>query len=182
VAVYALYNLLPAAGPYYVFGTAFPDHLPAAVGLHLVGIGVGARNAIPSMHLGCVLLIFWNCRLISRWVYASSGLYLVLTVLACIGFGEHYAIDLVVGVPYALVLQAVCAPARLRWRPEWKQSVAAGLALTAVWMAAVRFGTPLFRSAAFAWGLTIVTLVVCGVARRRMHPGESGTGAGAAAG
>jgi hypothetical protein len=38
---------------------------------------------------------------------------------------------------------------------------------------AVRFGAPLFRWTAFAWALSIVTLVLCGVARHRMIPAES---------
>ena len=173
-AVYILYNMLPAAGPYYAFGKAFPNHLPEAVGLHLVTLRDGARNAIPSMHLGCVLLIFWNCRRLARWVYISSALYMVLTILACIGFGEHYTIDLVAAVPYALVLQSVCAPTTLRLRPEWKQSIVAGLALTVAWIAAVRFGTALFHSSVVAWALSIVTLVLCGVARHRMLAAESG--------
>jgi hypothetical protein len=174
VAVYALYNILPAAGPFYAFGRNFPFHLPQTVGLHPVTlVREGMRNAIPSMHLACALLIFWNCRRLPRWVYAVSALYAAITTVACLGFGEHYAIDLVAAVPYALVLQAVCAPAALRSLPEWKQSLAAGLALTAVWIVAVRFGAPLFRWTAFAWALSIVTLVLCGVARHRMIPAES---------
>jgi hypothetical protein len=172
-AVYVLYNILPAAGPFYAFGTAFPNHLPQAVGLHLITLREGARNAIPSMHLGCVLLIFWNCARLPRWVYASSALYMVLTILACLGFGEHYTIDLIAAVPYALVLQSVCAPTALRLRPEWKQSTVVGLALTVAWIAAVRFGTPLFHWSAVAWTFSIVTLALCGVARHRMLAAES---------
>ncbi len=172
-AVYILYNILPAAGPFYAFGTAFPNHLPHAVGLHLITLREGARNAIPSMHLGCALLIFWNCVRLPRWVQTSSALYMVLTILACIGFGEHYMIDLVAAVPYALVLQSVCAPGTLRSRPEWKQSIVAGLALTVTWIVAVRFGTPMFHSSAFAWTFSIFTLVWCGVARHRMLAAES---------
>lgn len=175
VAVYALYNILPGAGPYYAFDKAFPDHLPQAVGLHVVKLlQEGPRNAIPSMHLGCALLIFWNCRQVGRWVYFGSALYLVITVLACLGLGEHYVVDLVAAVPYVLLLQAVCAPAELRSRPEWRQSRLAGAILTLAWIAAVRFGAPLFHWHAFAWTLSMVTLAVCGVARHRMLPAEAG--------
>ena len=168
VAVYALYNWLPAAGPAYVFGSAFPNHLPTASDLHLVALREGPRNAIPSMHLTCALLIFWNCRRLSRWLYAGSAAYMVLTILACLGFGEHYVIDLVVAVPYAMTLQAICAPRALRSLREWKQNIAAGLALTILWIAAVRFGTTLFHSSVFAWALSIGTLVLCAWARHRM--------------
>ena len=172
VLVYVLYNILPAAGPYYVFGSAFPNHLPAAPGLHLVTLGEVARNAIPSMHFGCALLILWNCRQLPRWIYAASAVYLVLTALAAIGLGEHYAVDLVAAVPYVLALQSVCVPATLRERPEWKRGLIIGASLTAVWILTARFGTPLFRSSVFTWGASIVTLALCGIARRRMVRAE----------
>jgi hypothetical protein len=174
VAVYLLYNILAAAGPYYVFGAAFPHHLPDAPGLHLVRLGDVARNAIPSMHVGCALLIFWNCRRISGWIYGLAAIYLALTVLATIGLGEHYVVDLVAAVPYALALQAACAPAALRGRAEWKQSLSAGVVLTFFWILACRFGVGLFHSAVFTWGASAATLAVCGVGRVRMAAGEAG--------
>jgi hypothetical protein len=173
VAVYVLYNFLPAAGPVYAFGAAFPNHLPALTGLHLISLGDAARNAIPSMHLACALLIFWNSRRLPKWAYAASALYLALTALATVGLGEHYVIDLVPAVPYALMMQAACAPATLRSRREWKQTLALGAALTAVWMLAARFGTPLFHSIVFTWMASAATLVLCAMARRRMLPAES---------
>src|SRR6185369_12382122 len=132
-AVYLLYNILPAAGPYYVFGKAFPYHLPPPPALQVVLLGDVARNAMPSMHLACALLIFWNCRRLPLWIYLASAVYLILTVLAAIGLGEHYAIDLVAAVPFALLLQSVCAPASLRSRREWKRSQIVGGTLVALW-------------------------------------------------
>jgi hypothetical protein len=172
-AVYALYNILPAAGPYYAFGLAFPSHLPQATGLHTIPLGDVARNAFPSMHVTCALLIFWNCRRLPRWVRAGSAIYLALTALAALGLGEHYLIDLVAAVPYVLVLQAVCAPATLRSRPEWKQSLAVGAAFLVAWIAAARFGTPFFGSVVCSWTASIVTLVSCAAARYRMLPAEA---------
>jgi len=173
VAVYALYNFLPAAGPYYLFGKAFPNHLPAITDLHLVPLGEVARNAFPSMHLACALLIFWNARRLPKWAYAVSALYLALTAIATIGLGEHYVVDLVPAVSYALMMQAACAPATLRSRPEWKQALATGAAATVAWILAARFGTALFHSIVFTWTATVATLALCGVARHRMHPAES---------
>jgi hypothetical protein len=172
-AVYVLYNILPAAGPYYAFGPAFPNHLPHSAGLHTIPLGEVARNAIPSMHLACALLIFWNCRRLPRWVYGGAAIYLALTVLSALGLGEHYVIDLVAAVPYVLLLQAVCAPGMLRSRPEWKQSMAVGAAFSIAWIAAARFGTPLFHSVVFTWAASIFTLVLCAAARYRMLGAES---------
>jgi hypothetical protein len=159
-AAYALYNILPATGPRYIFGAAFPASLPAAaqVGLHLVRVGDVARNAVPSMHLACALLILWTCRPLGRWVRAGAALFLALTVLATIGFGEHYVVDLVAAVPYALALAALCAPAG--W-PRNRAAIAIGAGLTAAWILALRFATPLFHSTVFTWLAALGTVAVC---------------------
>lgn len=168
-AAYALYNFLPATGPHYIFGTAFPQHLPAAseAGLHLVKVGDAARNAVPSMHLGCALLIVWACRLLAGWIRAATILFLTLTVLATIGFGEHYVVDLVAAIPYALALKAICAPPELGVQ---YRTAAIGVGLTLAWLVTLRFGTPLFGTHVFTWGATIATLVICLIAERWSPP------------
>jgi hypothetical protein len=164
-AAYLLYNFLPATGPHYVFGTAFPDSMPAAVRLVLTPVGEAARNAVPSMHIACALLIFWCCEALPRWVRASAALYLVFTVLATLGFGEHYVVDLVAALPYAMALAAISMQ---RWR-----AASAGVALTVAWMAALRFGTPLFASPAFTWAATIGTLGTVVAWRWNAHRGRA---------
>jgi len=159
-AAYALYNFLPATGPHYIFGAAFPLHLPAAAqaGLHLVKVGEAARNAVPSMHLACALMIFWACRPLRGWVRAAAGIFLALTVLATIGFGEHYVVDLVAAVPYALTIQSLCAA---RGFEASRLAVWTGIGLTVAWMVLLRFGTPLFGSPLFTWTATLATVVIC---------------------
>jgi hypothetical protein len=71
-------------------------------------------------------------------------------VLATLGFGEHYVVDLVAALPYAMALWAIC-------RREWA-TAALAVALTLAWMAALRFGTPLFESGAFTWAATVGTI------------------------
>jgi hypothetical protein len=163
-AAYVLYNFLPATGPHYIFGGAFPDHLPAAAraGLHLVTVGDAARNAVPSMHLACALMILWACRPLSWWVRAAAAMFLAFTVLATIGFGEHYVVDLVAAVPYALALQAICAPRNLGVR---RGAALLGLALTVGWMGVLRFGTGWFGSYLFTWLATLSTVSACAVAQ-----------------
>jgi hypothetical protein len=163
-AAYVLYNLLPATGPHYVFGQAFPNQLPAAAGIasHLVAVGEAARNAIPSMHLACALLIFWACRQLPGWVKAAAAAYLVLTILATLGFGEHYVVDLVVGVPYALALEAIWLR---RSSPKRRAAIVLGVTLTFAWVLCLRFATPVFRSVLFTWSATLITLGACSWAR-----------------
>ena len=168
-AAYLLYNVLPAAGPVYIFGAQFPDHLPAFVQLAVQApLREGApRNAIPSMHLACTLLIFWNSRRLSPWAYLASAVYLGLTILATLGFGEHYVVDLVAGVPYALLLGAACASKTAI--VERKHAIAVGLALTAAWILLLRFAPLAFQSPALAWPATAATLAICCVAQLRFE-------------
>ena len=149
-AAYALYNFLPATGPHYVFGAAFPNSMPHAVKLALAPVGAAARNAVPSMHLACALLIWWCCEALPRWVRAAAAVYLALTVVATLGFGEHYVVDLVAAAPYAMALAALCAK---RWR-----AAALAAALTLAWVAALRFETAWFASAVFTWSATLATI------------------------
>jgi hypothetical protein len=166
-AAYVLYNILPATGPHYIFGAAFPAAMPAAVkaGLHMTAVGDAARNAVPSMHLACALLIYWACSPLARWVRISAALFLTLTVLATLGFGEHYVVDLVAAVPYALALAASCVP------PQQKRNraaIAAGVLLTFAWIFALRFGTPLFASTAFTWLASVWTVTICAIIRQNI--------------
>jgi len=165
-AAYVLYNILPATGPRYIFGAAFPERLPAAAqaGLHLITVGDVARNAVPSMHLACALLIFWTCRPLGRWVRAAAALFLALTLCATIGFGEHYEVDLVAAVPYALALAGLCASSGWQRHRTW---IAIGVAFTAAWVVLLRFGTPLFQSVAFTWFISLGTVLACLYARQR---------------
>ena len=170
-AAYLLYNVLPATGPRYIFGAAFPDHLPAAAhaGLHMVAVGEAARNAIPSMHLACALMILWACRPLALWVRLAAAAFLALTILATLGFGEHYVVDLVAAVPYALALLAISGASH----PRRRLAMAMGIGLTLGWVALLRFGVPLFESTTFTWLASLATLVVCALAQRA-HGGNRG--------
>ena len=155
-AAYLLYNFLPATGPHYIFGAAFPEHLPSAAqaGLHMVTVGDAARNAVPSMHLACALMIFWACRPLTPWARAAAGVFLSLTILATLGFGEHYVVDLVAAVPYATALMGICSTRQAK-------APAAAIGLTLAWVAALRFATPVFASHTFMWLASIATVLVC---------------------
>jgi hypothetical protein len=165
-AAYALYNFLPATGPHYVFGAAFPNAMPpSSAALHLVTVGNYARNAVPSMHLACALMIFWACRPLARWVRLGAGLFLILTILATLGFGEHYVVDLVAAVPYALAVQAICARRDLAGSREYRRAIWIGLGLTLWWMALLRFAVPMFQSYAFTWTAALATIGISAMCR-----------------
>ena len=164
-----LYNLCPATGPRYAFTGTFPDHAPAR-GEFPVGAQVVAhapRNAMPSLHVGLALLIFWNAYVWGRKGRILAAVYLLFTFLATLGTGEHYLIDLVVAVPFSLAMQAAFTADRplgdpSRWRP-----LSMGSALTAVWLVLLRSVVTLFgQSVLLPWMAIVVTLAGCWWAKR----------------
>lgn len=161
-AAYALYNILPATGPHYVFGAAFPANLPAAVSPHLVSVGSTARNAVPSMHLACALLLLWCCCRMPAWARAAAVAFLALTVLATLGFGEHYFVDLAAAVPYALALLGICGTSFHR------NAAAIGTVLTIAWMLLLRFACGLFSYPVFSWTLVIFSTTLSCIAASRV--------------
>lgn len=165
------YNLLPAMGPAHVFGPAFPFALPDyARAAHLIPTLValpGPRNAIPSLHMGWVLLAWWNSKGL-RVPWRLVVLYVVVfTVFATLGTGEHYMVDLIVAYPFALMLQAICKvslPIRSRRR---LLPLLAALGTILVWFALLTFGNRIFWvSPAIPW-LTAIATVVGSIALHR---------------
>ena len=142
----ALYQLCPIAGPSYAFGTDFPLNLPESEALpHFQTIiSVAARNGMPSMHLGWSLLLWMNAGYVGRWARAVFAVLVGLTVLATLGLGEHYLVDLVAGVPAAVALQGLCTRVLPWGAPERRNAVLGGAGLLAFWIIAVRFGVEAF--------------------------------------
>jgi hypothetical protein len=159
------YNLLPALGPVHLFGKAFPWH-PLAVEqssrLFVEPMNLsGAPNAIPSLHMAWVLLVWWYSRGLSWWERGVAFAFVFFTVLATLGTGEHYFIDLVVAFPFALLMEALCAfelPVRERSRLT---ALGVGLLATLVWLDALRYAPRFFwRSPAIPWILCAATVAV----------------------
>src|SRR5260370_977564 len=91
------YNLFPALGPTYIFGPRFPWNpltIDQAARLLLEPILVaGYRNAMPSLHIAWVLLAWWFSRGLSVWERSIAMVFVVFTVFATLGSGEHYVFD-----------------------------------------------------------------------------------------
>ncbi len=133
VCGFIFYQICPGLGPAYVFGSRFPAHLPAA-GQFQLGMyhGAGARNAMPSMHMTWALLVWWSAWELTPLARLIASGFAALTFLATLGFGEHYLVDLIVAVPFALLIEALCALQRDRRMALGAGAV--GLALTLGWL------------------------------------------------
>src|SRR5262249_41414749 len=85
--------------------------------------------------------------------------FLFFTVLATLGTGEHYLIDLVVAFPFALMLQSLASIAARR--REGVTPFLFGLGAVLLWMALLRFAPNFFwLSPAVPWILTCATVLV----------------------
>jgi hypothetical protein len=162
---YGLYFLYPAAGPLYAFGAAFPGAPPAPehLALHLVRLNA-FPNAMPSLHMACVVLIWWNAR---HWKVGGivAFAFMLLTAISAVGFGEHYFLDLLIAFPYALAIQALCTKSHNRFR-----ALALGMAMTACWFLALLFAPEeLFAAPVWLmWALAIVTVGIPLIANARL--------------
>lgn len=161
---WALYNVVPATGPIYVFTDSFPwrslpyKSLPRLF-LELVPVNPDTpRNAIPSLHMAWALLLYWNTNKQSRRLRVFLAVYAVMTAVSTLGTGEHYFVDLVAGVPFALAVQAVVSPDRETGFSRRAVAASAGLALTMAWLLLVRFGTKtMLVSPLLPWTLVIAS-------------------------
>jgi hypothetical protein len=174
------YNLCPAVGPIHIFLSRFPwKPIPAedATRLLLEPIPVaGLRNCMPSLHMAWVLLAWWYSRGLSIWERGIAMAFVVFTVFATMGTGEHYFIDLIVAFPFAVFLQGLCA-LRLRWNDRARVfAFLYGLLLTLAWIAALRFDVKLFwGSPVVPWTSCIVTIASAIFVQRRLVVEMEGT-------
>jgi PAP2 superfamily protein len=157
------YNMLPACGPVHLFGAAFPwNPLSTADAMRLNVVPVlmkGARNAIPSLHMTWVLLVWWNSRGLARWVRAIAAGFVALTVLATLGTGEHYFIDLVVAFPFSLMVQALCSYSMPFRAGERRNAFLLGTFATLIWLALLSFSVSVFWSSPLVpWSMIVATV------------------------
>jgi hypothetical protein len=167
VGGWLLYDLLPATGPVYVFTRDFPwARLPYSelhkIVLEKVAIAPAIpRNAIPSLHVGWVILLVWNSRKFILPARIFVLLYLVLTLVATLGTGQHYLVDLIVSLPFALLMQSLVWLVLPGDRRRRITAILVGAGLVAGWFGLLRFGIPfLLQSRAIPWMLIAATMAV----------------------
>jgi hypothetical protein len=157
------YNILPACGPVHVFRNFpwYPLTTVAARQMPLIPIVMsGARNAIPSLHMTWVLLVWWNSRGLPRWIRAIAMAFAIFTGMATLGTGEHYFIDLVVAFPFSLMVQAACSYSLPFGSGERRNAFLFGALATLLWFAALSFYTRIFWiSPVLPWTMIVVTVV-----------------------
>lgn len=142
IAGFCLYLYVPAVGPGPFFGMDLPLVLrPQDFAGTGPDVGSVARNCMPSLHATWAMLAFLATRRRGARVQAISGGFLVLTLLATLGFARHYLVDLVVAAPFVLLVRGVCA-VRTPWERRRCTAVVLGAGLVLGWTTLVRSGPP----------------------------------------
>jgi hypothetical protein len=157
------YNMLPACGPVHVLQN-FPWYpLTNATIAHMPLFTIpikGARNAIPSLHMTWVLLVWWNSKDLPKWIRTIAMVFVIFTAMATLGTGEHYLVDLVVAFPFSLLVQSACSyPLPFR-SGERYSAFLFGTFVTLIWFALLSFYTRIFWiSPLLPWTMIIATVV-----------------------
>jgi PAP2 superfamily len=131
---FVLYQICPAAGPLYRFGPMFPGTPPDPLGVQTASAFLASfpRNAMPSLHVGWTLVLFWS---LARWgwaIRAAAAIIVLCTLLAILGSGEHYLVDAVVAAPLACAVIAGCSR-------YWAKAIL-GASLSVLWLVCLRLG------------------------------------------
>lgn len=74
----------------------------------------------------------------------ASFIFLVGTVIATLGLGEHYFIDLATAFPFALMIHAVCTLNVPLSNARRAIPQMAGVGTMVGWMVLLRWGLPMF--------------------------------------
>ena len=147
---FVLYQICPAMGPLYAFGSQFPDHLPLMSAVPAKAFAsTGVNNAMPSLHMTWVLLVWVAAWELGPFALVIASLVATLTGLATVGFGEHYFIDLIAAAPLTMMVHGICSARH--------KLTAVGLGLVVAWTAYLRTGIQL--PAFFNWSLILVTVI-----------------------
>ena len=153
IAGTTLYCFCPAIGPGGAFHADFPNRIPQ-VGLGPVAEPLSARNCMPSMHTAWILCLAWCAPALGRTFRAAVWAFSGFTLLYALSAGGHYAVDLIVAVPFTLAVRAAT-------RAEWKSpAFALNAALVAFWFLALRYGVGMFTaSPVIPYALSAITLL-----------------------
>jgi PAP2 superfamily len=162
------YLLFPACGPRYLLPQDFPWHLfPTSLApkLLLEPVAIdGPRNAMPSLHLACVLLAWWYSRGLSWWERAIAFTFVAFTLLATLGIGEHWFADLIVAFPFAVLIQAIATYTRPSKDHERVLAGSFGLGAVLTWLVALRYGSKIFwASPLIPWAFVAATVVLASI-------------------
>ncbi len=166
VAGFVLYNLLPIVGPSYFFRADFPlgppeiDAMKAVTYLALPEY----RNCFPSLHTAWALVLALYGMRLGRTIALLAWAFALFTIIATVGLGLHYVVDLLAALPLVALIRAWLEGERL----ERRRSLIVSAGLLIIWFVAVRYGATLLRDTpAVTWILSFITIAAFVWSERR---------------
>ncbi|MGW0176647.1 DUF5933 domain-containing protein [Rhodococcus sp. NPDC003322] len=143
------YLLFPVVGPDFAFGTAgqgaqLGDYWPTVIPTgtdpaSFVFDSPAPRNCMPSLHTAWALAIFVHSRRGPRWLRWGGAFWLVCTLMATLGFGYHYGVDLVAGAVLCLTIEAALRDPERGWDRFRIRLVVGGAVAFAALLASYRY-------------------------------------------
>ncbi len=178
---YLFYFLMPGVGPREAIGTLYPHHMldPLAVPLKITAdFSSAPRNVMPSLHATWAYLLLLTAWQQGPAARTFAAFFVAGTLFATLGLGEHYAIDLVVAVPFTLAIDGIASlMCRVRTNRWPVRCAAVGLGMTMGWLIVIRYATESLRSfPVLATLLVLATLIACGwllFCARRANPSSA---------
>ena len=175
---YAFYYLMPGIGPRAALGAMWPSRMPDPNTIPLAAIANfsdAPRNLMPSLHMTWALLIAMAAARIGLAARIGAWVFVAATVASTLGLGEHYLVDLVVAVPFTVAVHGLASftGAGEKWRAR-AVAAAGGLAMTAGWLLAIRYGTEFLRGMPWLAPAMVLATVAASVGLlflpRLVHP------------
>lgn len=121
-----VYVLFPVVGPMFAFGVDgqgfqagnfWPSVVPA-LDLDPSAMpfdDITPRNCMPSMHTAWALALFIHSRRGPAWLRYGGTFWLICTLMATLGFGYHYGVDLVAGAVLCLTVESALREPERGW-------------------------------------------------------------------
>ncbi|MFE9581107.1 DUF5933 domain-containing protein [Nocardia sp. NPDC006044] len=144
------YVVFPVVGPVLAFG-------PQGHGLEIADVwpnivpplpfsldpmpfdGITPRNCMPSLHTAWALSLFIHSRRGPLWLRVGGAFWLVCTLIATLGLGAHYGVDLVAGAALCLTVESALREPDRGWDHYRVRVVALGVVTFATTLLSVRY-------------------------------------------
>lgn len=166
------YRLVPAVGPFHIWGARFPAEL-ASFNDYSRPLSIPSKlaNCMPSLHATWAMLVFWNLwNREQKRLRVLGAAILGGTVLATLGLGEHYVIDIVVAVPFAYAIHCAIRDG-LPWRaPDRLYPALVGALSFFTWEALLSTGAYRTTNIAFLYALVLISMSLPAAPLLRRHP------------
>lgn len=134
---YCIYFIAPVCGPIYLLGDSFLDGSLSPISSDSYSTNAPLawanfpRNGVPSLHIAWALSLFFTSMYLGVWTKVFTFIVLALTICATLALGEHYVLDLLIAVPFTVLIQSLFTTIPLSHRRGHLTVITIGSIITA---------------------------------------------------